>query len=452
MSDQGPSSHWSSSREREERDRQRKEARERARQERLAREAAEAAGTPPASAGRRLTDDERRTIREFRFPSSSGSAPATRSSTSPPPPTEPPLPASPSSIGTRWRDSAPPPPPPDTGGGTLPDLPGDNGGRRRRGGGSSRLIIFGLALFALMAVVAFLPFGPLGNDDDPELPTPSATLPSIFDANSEGEEDDPQAEDTPLPGDGQPVVCIDAGHGGWDTGWERTEEGDDPYAPPIVTEADINLGMAWMLKEELEAQGMFVVMTRPSGAAVNMFDQDIDGDGVTRLDTDNPRHGDRDELQARINICNEAGADILISLHLNGADDREAARGYEIFYTAEREFGQQNADLATFLYRQLDTALRDTEMAGLGRGADPDTELEVEVHDFGSEEHLVIIGPAVSNNDYQIVPSAMPGAVVETVFLSNDLDAAWIVQPENQRLVIEAYVQGILDYFAKHPA
>ena len=451
MSDQGPSSHWSSSREREERDRQRKEARERAKQERLAREAAEAAGTP-SPAGRRLSDEERRTIREFRFPTSSGSAAATGSGTTPPSPTEPPAATSTSSIGTRWRDSAPPPPPTSVGG-SLPDLPGDNGGRRRRGsGGNSRLIIFGLALFALMAVIAFLPFGPLGNDDDPELPTPSATLPSILDPET-GEEDDndPEVEDTPAPGDGQPVVCIDAGHGGWDAGWNRTEAGDDPYAPPVVTEADVNLGMAWMLKEALEAEGMFVVMTRPSGAAVNMFDQDIDGDGETRLSTDNPRHGDRDELQARIDICNEAGADILISLHLNGFDDRDV-RGYEILYTAEREFGQQNADLATFLYRQLDTALRDTEMSGLGRGAVPDTELEVEVHDFGSEEHLMMTGPAVSNNDYQIVPSAMPGAVLETVFLSNDQDAAWIVQPANQRLVIEAYVQGILDYFEKYPA
>jgi N-acetylmuramoyl-L-alanine amidase len=450
VSDQGPSSHWSSSREREERDRQRKEARERAKQERLAREAAEAAGGPPPPAGRRLTDEERRTIREFRFPTSSGSAQASGSGTTPPP-TEPPGPAATSGIGTRWRDSAPPPPPPATGG-TLPDLPGDNGGRRRRGGGNSRRIIFGLALFSLMAVVAFLPFGPLGDDDEPDLPTPSATLPSILDTSSGDDDDgDPEAEDTSAPGDGQAIVCIDAGHGGWDTGWERTEAGDDPYAPPIVTEADLNLGMAWMLKEELEAAGFFVVMTRPSGAAVNMFDQDIDGDGVTRLDTDNPRYGDRDELQARIDICNEAGADILISIHLNGADDRDV-RGYEIFYTAEREFGQQNADLATFLYRQLDTALRETEMSGLGRDAKPDTELDVQVHDFGGEEHLVMIGPAVSNNDYQIVPSAMPGAVVETVFLSNDQDAAWIVQPENQRIVIDAYVQGILDYFDKYPA
>ncbi|HYI25603.1 MAG TPA: N-acetylmuramoyl-L-alanine amidase, partial [Thermomicrobiales bacterium] len=290
------------------------------------------------------------------------------------------------------------------------------------------------------------------DDDRESQPTPSSTLPSILDDDTDGDgASGSQRTPTPPPGDGQPVVCIDAGHGGWDMGWVRTDQGDAPYAPPVVTEAEMNLGMAWKLKSALEAEGIYVVMTRSGGAAVNAFDQDIDGNGETRGSSDNPRYGERDEFQARINICNDAGADILISMHLNGVQDRNA-RGYEVIYTAEREFGAQNAELATLLYRELDAALRDTEMAGLGRSAVSDTDIESDRSEFGAGDHYVMTGPALNSPDIVTVPSAMPGAIVESAFLSNDADSAWIVQPANQQIVVDAYVRGILDYFERYPA
>jgi N-acetylmuramoyl-L-alanine amidase len=459
----GPQSRWSSAREREERDRQRAAAREEAKRARLAREANEAS-TPPTSdsAQRRLTDDERRTIREYRFPSIADrdkpASPAAATSGTTPPAPEAASPAqAPTSrpttgTSTRWRDTAPPPPGGSGGGPGLPDLPGDpggSGGRKRPG--NSRLLIFGLGLFALMALIAFLPFGPFAGEDNPTVPTPSATLPSILNPET-GDQSDSEATaeaDQPVAGAGQPIVCIDPGHGGWDTGWNRTSEGDDPYSSPSVTEAELNLGMAYMLKELLEAEDIFVVMTRPSGAAVNTFDQDINGDGDTRLDADNTEQaGDRDELQARINVCNEAGADILISVHINGVPDR-SANGYEIIYTAERDFGEQNEELATLIYRQLDQAMREGSAPGLGRGPKRDTDVENTRHESGSAKHFIMTGPAVEEASIQ--PSEMPGVIAEASFLSNDGDAAWIVQPANQRLVVEAYARGILEYFENNP-
>ena len=269
--------------------------------------------------------------------------------------------------------------PSSVGGPGLPDLPGDSGGSGgRKRPGNSRLLIFGLGLFALMALIAFLPFGPFAGEDDPTVPTPSATLPSILNPETDAQDGGNATEeaDQPVASAGQPVVCIDPGHGGWDSGWNRTNEGDNPYGPPNVTESELNLGMAYMLKESLEAEGIFVVMTRPSGAAVNTFDEDINDDGDTRLDAENTEQaGDRDELQARINVCNEADADILISVHINGFDDR-SVNGYEIIYTAERDFGEQNEELATVIYRQLDQAMREASAPGLGRGAKRDTESE----------------------------------------------------------------------------
>jgi N-acetylmuramoyl-L-alanine amidase len=207
--------------------------------------------------------------------------------------------------------------------------------------------------------------------------------------------------------------------------------------------------MAWMLKSELEDMGHFVVMTRPGGAAVNPFDQDVNGDGQTRSNAENAAQaGDRDELQARINVCNEAGADVLISIHVDGFDNR-SVRGFHVFYTAEREFGEQNALLASRVFRAMDEAMRGTDMEDLGLGARPDTDINSEQYTSGTADHFIMTGPAVEFAS--ITPSAMPGIIVEAGYLSNDGDAAFLVQPDNQLLVVQAYAEGIQAYLDQYP-
>ena len=349
----------------------------------------------------------------------------------------------PSPIGRKWRSSAPPP---VDEGPTLPNLPGDE--QPDRGGVSSRILIFGAVLFALMAIVAFLPFGPFGGDDeaDPTNTPPVAVVPTVpsQDPGNRGE-----APDTPTrPADSELVVCIDPGHGGWDRGRERQEE---DYDPPFFDESGINLAMGLMLREALAERGVTVVMTRETGTAVNVFSEDINGDGRTLLD--GRQDGERDELQARINVCNDANADILVSLHLNGFDDTDA-RGYEVLYTPypTREFGQLNLDLANAIYREIGAAYNDADFETEPRGVKSDEDdLQAEMHEFGSERNLVLTGPAVSNADYTIVPSNMPGVVVEPIFISNQDDANFIVLEENQRLLAEAYAEGIMRYFDRNP-
>jgi len=452
-----PKSRWSSVSERQEREKQRAAAREEAKRARLASEAAAANPTESAASKRRLTDEERRTIREFRFPGAADRVPSesTRDPRADQPAAEEEPAATASSlrrsspsIGTKWRDSVAASG--GAGGPGLPDLPGDagrSGGRKRPG--NARLLIFGVGLFAVMAVVAFLPFGPFAEDEPPAVPTASAPLPSILDPQPGDDDDASEPRQQPVAGADQAVVCIDPGHGGWDTGWNRSDQGDNPSSPPIVTESELNLGMAYMLKAELEAQGIFVVLTRPSGAAANRFDEDINGDGETRLNAENPEQaGDRDELQARINVCNEAGTDVLISVHINGFDD-VSANGYEVIYTAEREFGERNEELATLVYRRLDQAMRNAEHPGQPRGARPDTDIDNEHFEFGGGDHFLMTGPAAE--DASIVPSEMPGVIVEPGFLSNDADAIWLVQPGNQQIVVEAYALGIVDYLDRNP-
>jgi N-acetylmuramoyl-L-alanine amidase len=305
------------------------------------------------------------------------------------------------------------------------------------------MIILGALLFVVLAALAILP-QLLGDDDVGTGPTPT---PEMIQTPTPRPETDGEIAEPPEPmEESEFVVCVDAGHGGWDAG--RVREANS--RAPAILEKEITLGMAWMFKEELEREGIGVVMTRESGLAVNVFNEDINGDGQTLQDSE--QAGDRDELQARINICNEAQADLLISLHLNGFDD-PAARGYEVLYTPApfREFGDRNADLATFIYREIGAAYAEVGFETQPRGTLPDTELDAVMHNYGSERHLVITGPGVSNADYTIVPSEMPGVVIEPVFITNDDDAAFIAEETNQRILARAYADGVLTYFDRYP-
>ena len=143
----------------------------------------------------------------------------------------------------------------------LPDEPADDssGGKSR---GPNRPLIFGLLLFVMMAVIAFIPTGLIpGTSREPPAPTQQAMIvPTALDtpaSDNQAEPTQPGQTADPAGSRGE-IVCIDPGHGGWDSG--ATRPGNE--RAPALREADINLGMGWMLKERLEAEGFTVVMTR----------------------------------------------------------------------------------------------------------------------------------------------------------------------------------------------
>ncbi len=328
----------------------------------------------------------------------------------------------------------------------LPPLPGQTSRRNKGGGGGgvgSRAIVFGAILLAIVVGMLFLPFSPLVDDD----PDPTPTVPAVAETTAVVN-DAPEGEETPVPTN-EPaetvesdfLVCIDPGHGGWDFGRERMDMA--AYGPPWFYESEITLSMGYFLRDELESRDIAVVMTRETGGAVNWRNEDVNGDGLVMTDSPQGRiDGSRDELQARINICNEAGADILISIHLNGSDNT-SVNGYEIFYNSQRDFTDQNRDLANFLYREMTVAFADLEYVTTGRGTKDDLDLSADTHEFGSEQFLIMIGPEVVRPEYTIVPSAMPGVIVEALFVTNTNDANFILNPANQKRLAEGWADGI---------
>ena len=244
-----------------------------------------------------------------------------------------------------------------------------------------------------------------------------------------------------------PVVCLDPGHGGGDHGFTRFFENDIP----AMEEAMLVLEQAWDLEARLQQRGYKVAMTRETDAAVNVDGRDVNGDGRTAAH-DAPRSNRNktlDELQARINLCNAANADLLVSMHVNGYSTG-GPHGFETWFTRERQFGDRNAVFATLAYAHLKE-----QLAKIGyvlpaedeRGVLPDTTADVQM-EHSLFRHFIMTGPEVPG---VVTASKMPGAIVEALFVSNDGDATVLAAPEGRNAIVTAYENAIVEYFERYP-
>jgi N-acetylmuramoyl-L-alanine amidase len=255
----------------------------------------------------------------------------------------------------------------------------------------------------------------------PAAPAPAATAPpppptTVPDPPA------PTAAAEPLGMSGQ-IVCIDPGHGGADLGNVRIENGTI-----ALREKDFTLAHSLELGRRLEARGLTVVFTRTSDIEANPDNRDVNGDGIVAAEGGEANSDQLDDLQARVLICNEAGADVLVSVHYNGAEN-EFLEGYEVWYNDEREFADQNARLARLTHTALGEAYAAAGYDAFDKG-------------IGIEAHAVT-GPARPG---KLTPSEMPGIVVEGLFLSNEDDAAFIQSPIAEDTIVGAYEKAIVQF------
>ena len=228
--------------------------------------------------------------------------------------------------------------------------------------------------------------------------------------------------------DGRNIVCIDPGHGGEDLGNVRVENGRI-----TLQEKDIVLEHSLLLAARLREKGFEVVLTRETDTEVNPSNEDVNGDGTVAPEGGPAQTEQIDDLQARVNICNLAAADLLVSVHYNGAENKFLS-GYEVWFNDEREFSGRSEAFATFMHEALEKGFADAGYEAVDRG-------------IGIEDH-VVTGP---ERPGELVPSEMPGVVVEGLFLSNDDDAGFIESDIADETLVGAYEEAITRYFSVYP-
>ena len=251
----------------------------------------------------------------------------------------------------------------------------------------------------------------------------------------------PTPEPTPDPRFEEVVVCLDPGHGGDDRGYER----DETAAAPAMEEAPLNLELAMAVAERLEAYGFDVVLTRTSDDAVNRDGSDVNGDGKTIANQTGEAAESAealDELQARINVCNDAGADLLVSMHINGYPDGSVS-GYETWYSASRSFAGNNRLIASLIYDELRSGYESAGYNVTERGVRDDATVDVDSH-LDLFDNYVMTGPSQPGS---VIASAMPGTIAEVLFISSETDAPILASDEGRQVIVDAYVRGIIAYF-----
>lgn len=198
----------------------------------------------------------------------------------------------------------------------------------------------------------------------------------------------PVASDVALSNVKNKIITIDPGHGGSDSG---------AVGPNGYTEKEGTFAISQKVASILNQSGAKVVMIR---------DSDVDVYG--------PNASARNELQARVDVGNNANSDIFVSIHCN-AFVNPAANGTQTFYYGSSYQGQR---LAQSIQEKMIEAngLRDRGIS--------------------------------TCNFYVVKHSYMPAVLIETAFITNYDEEALLSDDEWQTTMAKAIAEGINEYFS----
>lgn len=202
-----------------------------------------------------------------------------------------------------------------------------------------------------------------------------------------------------------PLVAVDPGHGGRDTGAvgilpPGTDTGltprTDPKGRTVIYEKDVTLDVAQRLDAWLRARGFPTVMTRT---------QDLAGGDV-------PYTTAGADLRARTRIANESGAELFVSIHENSLNARSTGTETYHFYYAS----PAARALAILIHQEVVFRLglpdRGVRQAGF----------------------------------YVLKNTVMPAVLVEGAFLSNPGEALLLSRADARQQLAEAVGTGLVRY------
>lgn len=194
------------------------------------------------------------------------------------------------------------------------------------------------------------------------------------------------------------VIVLDPGHGGIDGGTYHED----------ILEKNINLEIGLKLKESLIQRGATVVMTRE-------IDDSLD---------DHISNGSRhlEDLNARVKIVNDNEADIFISIHVNHTKNKNKI-GPIVFYN---EHSEENKKIAE-------------KMQGFLNKLSAYKEMDIKVkHDATPGDYFILRN------------TSSPGVIIETGFISNEIDRKLLLEKEHQDEIVELIGRCIISYFNEY--
>jgi hypothetical protein len=176
-------------------------------------------------------------------------------------------------------------------------------------------------------------------------------------------------------------------------------------------------------------------MTRTTDTHVNLPQVDVNGDGITG--PKKPGGQDLDELAARIDIGNEARADVHVFNHNNAAGCK-CLRGTETYTGFQRDWTPEGIDLATFTQEaqlsQLDT-FRSRSYYPLDRGVKPGDYYTLSPYNVNAAE-----GPLLPR------PTLMATILTESLFVNDPVERDLLRRSDVREAIAIALYLGVAEY------
>ena len=211
-----------------------------------------------------------------------------------------------------------------------------------------------------------------------------------------------------------PLICIDPGHGG-------------PFSNANANglrERTINLQIGLALRDTLVSRGYRVIMTRTTNTALVTTDTEtwnLKNSTTWDYAKDHLRYYQesipKDDLTARTRVANRAGADLFVSIHCNGAA-RHSAKGTETWASPRDALGKQLAGIVQ------SAVIARTKRVNRG---------------------------SHSTDFYVLRWANMPAILVESAFITNSSDAAFLKSSLGRSKVASGVADGVDMWFARTP-
>ena len=197
------------------------------------------------------------------------------------------------------------------------------------------------------------------------------------------------------------VIVVDPGHNkGGDNGASSTFDGI------TYSETELNMQIAKLLKSSLENEGYTVIMTRNEGEDEYL--------------------GETESLNKRVQIANDANADLFISIHQNSFE-KPNAYGTEVYYSTYSTSGLTQEQINEKIAKSKEVASKIVNNI---------------CNVIGSTNR----GDKTAN--FQVIKNTnMPAVLVECGFISNPDEAKRISDPSNQQKIADAITSAVKSVF-----